>query len=262
MCIKVCLIDLFSHLLIAFCSSVSTNQLNIVRQEHKAFTEFEEVRPTFWPTYKFKHGTNIYDRSKRKPAFTDRILFKRLEGNLIIQEQYRSHPDFLISDHKPVSSLFQVKLYKRSPRTHIIQARDVRDFAGEPEEEVEEDHNISVKLKPMTAWSNDEENEIFFSFVDDKNSSNLELASKLNRDWDWIAVVPTNFDSLDQWITYQWVKGSEEIPEGSSTAGFSIKMSGYLIPGSSYRLIYFHGRVGTSVLGISNPFTVSSSSNQ
>lgn len=150
----------------------------------------------------------------------------------------------------------------------MIQARDVSDFAAEPgipEEPQEEDHNIfvSLRLNNLTAWSNEEENEIRFSYADDKNTSNEEAASRLDREWDWIAVVPADFAALDEWVTYAWVKGSEPRPtsgdEGPQMIEFSVRMSGYLVPGSSYRLIYFHGRVGTSVLGISEVFIVPSS---
>lgn len=36
-------------------------QLNIVRNEKKAFSEFTEEGPNFMPTFKYKVGTNSYD---------------------------------------------------------------------------------------------------------------------------------------------------------------------------------------------------------
>uniref|UniRef100_A0A3B3U0R3 Inositol polyphosphate 5-phosphatase K-like n=1 Tax=Poecilia latipinna TaxID=48699 RepID=A0A3B3U0R3_9TELE len=83
---------------------------------------FQEGPLRFPPTYKFDVGTNTYDTSgkKRKPAWTDRILWrlratapaaqnvaKRVSvsglasGIRVTQHFYRSHMEYLVSDHKP-----------------------------------------------------------------------------------------------------------------------------------------------------------------
>lgn len=48
-----------------------------------------------------------HSKKRRIPAWSDRILYK---GEGIEQVYYISHPDLLISDHKPVSSLFKVEV--------------------------------------------------------------------------------------------------------------------------------------------------------
>uniref|UniRef100_A0A3Q1FQZ1 Inositol polyphosphate-5-phosphatase Ja n=1 Tax=Acanthochromis polyacanthus TaxID=80966 RepID=A0A3Q1FQZ1_9TELE len=94
---------------------------------------FIEGPLNFPPTYKFDVGTHTYDTSakKRKPAWTDRILWRlrrtgspvpthnaALQRGLtswlggatkVTQHVYRSHMGFTISDHKPVSALFSLQ---------------------------------------------------------------------------------------------------------------------------------------------------------
>uniref|UniRef100_A0A3Q1GMN4 Inositol polyphosphate-5-phosphatase Jb n=1 Tax=Acanthochromis polyacanthus TaxID=80966 RepID=A0A3Q1GMN4_9TELE len=93
---------------------------------------FQEGPLKFSPTYKFDVGTNTYDTSgkKRKPAWTDRILWRLratapagaalnagkrgsisglTSGTKVTQHCYRSHMEYIVSDHKPVSSIFTLQ---------------------------------------------------------------------------------------------------------------------------------------------------------
>lgn len=94
---------------------IGTDQLLMCRQQGRAFTELEERLPAFPPTFKFEHGTTDYDM-KRRPAWCDRILYKKPQAefkniNLLTEQtSYRSHPQFNISDHKPVSSEFTIQV--------------------------------------------------------------------------------------------------------------------------------------------------------
>lgn len=84
------------------------DQLNKILQSGFVFKGFTEGAVTFPPTYKYDPGTNIYDTSEknRVPAWCDRILFR---ANDIKQYYYDSTP-LLLSDHKPVSSVFSTKV--------------------------------------------------------------------------------------------------------------------------------------------------------
>ncbi|XP_035785305.1 phosphatidylinositol 4,5-bisphosphate 5-phosphatase A-like isoform X2 [Anopheles albimanus] len=93
---------------------IERDQLLLVRREGRAFQKLQERLPQFPPTFKFEHGSNEYDM-KRRPAWTDRILYAVNENNYrnvrltVEQTSYKSHPSYNISDHKPVTSEFTLK---------------------------------------------------------------------------------------------------------------------------------------------------------
>ncbi|KAF9281496.1 hypothetical protein BGZ68_006616 [Mortierella alpina] len=90
------------------------DQLSSQRSLLKAFSEFEEHAIAFPPTYKYDVGTNIWDSSEKRrvPSYTDRILWrsKDPEKDSVEPIYYKSHMDLLLSDHKPVSALFKLKV--------------------------------------------------------------------------------------------------------------------------------------------------------
>jgi len=96
------------------------DQLQLQKHQRKVFMGYQEGAITFRPTYRYDPGTNNWDSSEksRTPAWTDRILWK---GENIKQTVYRSHEKLTVSDHKPVSSLFQtgVKVIDRVRRQKI-----------------------------------------------------------------------------------------------------------------------------------------------
>lgn len=94
---------------------IQRDQLLLVRRDRRAFHQLEEKLPQFPPTFKFKENTSDYDM-KRRPAWTDRVLYavnrdKFPEIKLHLEQMsYKSHPGYNISDHKPVSSEFYIKI--------------------------------------------------------------------------------------------------------------------------------------------------------
>ncbi|OQR74707.1 type II inositol 1 [Tropilaelaps mercedesae] len=98
------------------------DQLRDQQRKGLIFVGFEEGQLNFRPTYKYDIGTSRWDTSEkaRVPAYCDRILW---HGANIKQNAYRSHDEFTISDHKPVSATFNsgVRVVDSSKRKDVYQ---------------------------------------------------------------------------------------------------------------------------------------------
>ena len=79
----------------------------LVQQQKKgeAFNQFQEPPIDFKPTYKYDPSTNTWDSSEkhRAPAWCDRVLYHSEDDSIKVLK-YVSHPEMIISDHKPVSA--------------------------------------------------------------------------------------------------------------------------------------------------------------
>lgn len=109
---------------------LALDQLGQQRRLGRVLQGFQEAEITFKPTYKYDPGTDNWDsrfyscilnfffcvfkyrllnininhsEKGRAPAWCDRILWK---GEAITSIDYRSHSELKISDHKPVSAIF------------------------------------------------------------------------------------------------------------------------------------------------------------
>ena len=96
------------------------DQLLASRRKNPGFKlrAFNEMPITFAPTYKYDVGTDNYDSSekKRAPAWCDRLLYRGV--GRIKQIEYRRH-EVRVSDHRPVSGLFKMRV-----KTISTQKRD------------------------------------------------------------------------------------------------------------------------------------------
>lgn len=163
---------------------IERDQLLYVRTKlQKAFHLMHERLPVFPPTFKFHEGTSNYDL-KRRPAWTDRILYalqplnKRPDERLAVEQRsYKSFPAYNISDHKPVSSEFSVKLYPnyRAP---------------------------CVNFKEIVEWQIGEENTVEYVKPNDFEE----------RNHDWIGLYREGFASLNEYIGYEYVNQAESPP--------------------------------------------------
>ncbi|XP_062874404.1 phosphatidylinositol 4,5-bisphosphate 5-phosphatase A [Trichomycterus rosablanca] len=170
------------------------DQLNMAKDSETVLEGFQEGPLKFPPTYKFDVGTNTYDTSgkKRKPAWTDRVLWRLrpmapaghaskrsslsglTSGTRVTQHFYRSHMEYSVSDHKPVSSIFTLQFPYR----------------------------VDVPL--VTLIVEDEWTELADAVVKFKHAPNYPRSS-----WDWIGLYRVGFKHHKDYVGYTWAKQEE-----------------------------------------------------
>jgi len=91
---------------------LSKDQLLCEKAQGRVFSGMTEGPLNFAPTYKFDKNVNRYDTSKKKriPAWTDRILHRSPQSNMIHQLEYTSVPGVMFSDHRPVVAKYGVSI--------------------------------------------------------------------------------------------------------------------------------------------------------
>ncbi|KAM8976074.1 inositol polyphosphate 5-phosphatase K isoform 2-T2 [Pelodytes ibericus] len=222
------------------------DQLNMAKKKEGFLQGFMEGPLKFKPTYKFDLNSDVYDTrwkksllgfngKKRKPAWTDRILWKLknitesecgeagcsefeqiLKVNL---EKYTSHMIYGISDHKPVTGTFTVQM-----KPLIVTP--------------------SVTLKAEGEWNADHDALISYSVIKDFPSST----------WDWIGLYRIGFRHTNDYVTYAWVK-DDEISFCEDCNQVYISADEIPLDGGEFLLCYFCHNL-QCLAGISQPFQI------
>ncbi|PWY97211.1 LOW QUALITY PROTEIN: DNase I-like protein [Testicularia cyperi] len=99
------------------------DQLRKELKQNPAFRlkNFSEAAISFLPTYKYDRGTHEWDSSEKNriPAWCDRVLFKSHHPDRIKCLDYRRW-ETTISDHRPVTAVFEVKIKAADPAKRTI----------------------------------------------------------------------------------------------------------------------------------------------
>ncbi|XP_063623921.1 phosphatidylinositol 4,5-bisphosphate 5-phosphatase A-like [Cydia splendana] len=214
------------------------DQLLAVMESEEAFAEFSEPDIKFPPTYKFNIGTDEYD-IKRKPSWTDRILYKVIANNyenITLRADlisYNHVPFYTLSDHKPVVAQFNIKTFSNyTEKTIKFVLNNQKWYIGDSEYRMECILSQDVEIHPN----------------------------------DWIGIYDASFQNLDDYIAYEYMAKVHRpeiqpvhVAPGTRVVILSFPVgSGVRIPGF-YRFIYFSQPNSDvrSVLGVSTPFEAS-----
>ncbi|KAM3868846.1 inositol polyphosphate 5-phosphatase K [Diretmus argenteus] len=224
------------------------DQLIMMKKKEPFLMEFEEGPLRFKPTYKFDRNSDTYDSSalktwlglngkKRKPAWTDRILW-RIKPKIppseeddetaststddghdeypmeVTQDNYTSDMSYGVSDHKPVIGTFSLELRKcfDTPLVHV-SAEGV--------------------------WSADHDAVLNYTIQEDFMSST----------WDWIGLYKVGFKSASDYQTFVWVK-ENELPETNEVIQISMDKDKVPLLGGQYVLGYYSTNM-QSIIGLS-----------
>ncbi|XP_072103729.1 inositol polyphosphate 5-phosphatase K isoform X1 [Mobula birostris] len=221
------------------------DQLNIAKVIEPALNGFQEGPLNFRPTYKYDVGTNTFDTSskKRKPAWTDRILWRVKVSDCydslqnspllarnnspasksshieVLQHAYRSHMEYLISDHKPVTAIFCLKFAQK------LQAP-------------------LIQLQVEDEWNKASDAVVRYRMADSFAKSS----------WDWLGLYKVGFKHHKDYITYVWAKHDEV---DSDKQCYQVMFSEDSVPkGTGEYILCYYSNNFNSIVGVTEPFQI------
>ncbi|XP_014866356.1 PREDICTED: inositol polyphosphate 5-phosphatase K-like isoform X2 [Poecilia mexicana] len=225
----------------------SKDQLIMMKKKEPFLQEFDEGPLNFKPTYKFDRKADSYDTSgkKRKPAWTDRILWRIKPKSLpseedddddekastsaddgqeeypimVTQNTYTSVMSYGVSDHKPVIGNFTLELRKYFD-TQLVD------------------------LAPAGEWSADHDALLTYTILEDFMSST----------WDWIGLYKVGFKSAYDYETFVWVR-ENELPEVNEVIEKSVAKDDLPLLSGEYVLGYYSTNLN-SIVGLSDNFQI------
>ncbi|XP_029965256.1 inositol polyphosphate 5-phosphatase Ka isoform X2 [Salarias fasciatus] len=241
----------------------SKDQLIMMKKKEQMLQEFEEGPLDFQPTYKFDRNSDTYDSSgkKRKPAWTDRILW-RLRSKTLSPDKREEEKSS--SDEKKLPQ----------------QEEEEKEKKKEEEEDEEEEYPLKIKQELYTSnmeysisdhkpvigifnlqlrkmfdtplvrlqaegdWSADIDAMVIYSPLQPFTSST----------WDWIGLYKVGFSSVLDYITYTWVK-DDEVVFNEEIMQVYVSKEEIPVRGGECVLCYFSSTM-QSIIGISEPFKV------
>ncbi|KAF1598172.1 UNVERIFIED_CONTAM: Phosphatidylinositol 4,5-bisphosphate 5-phosphatase A, partial [Eudyptes pachyrhynchus] len=219
------------------------DQLNIAKSTWPVLSGFQEGPLNFPPTFKFDVGTNKYDSSakKRKPAWTDRILWKIKSPSVglgagrrrpsrgilsVSQLCYCSHMEYTVSDHKPVAAIFAVQFASKADKA-------------------------PVEIYVADEWSRPEQ-----AVVRYKMAAGFHRSS-----WDWIGLYRVGFRHPKDYVSYVWARsddGERCLEKQLSVSALQVMFSEEALPkGKGEYILGYYSNTSSSIAGVTEPFQIS-----
>jgi len=198
------------------------DQLTKLMSSDTIFEGFEEGQLSFAPTYKYDKGTSTFDTSKkqRKPAWTDRILWKVKGDSSMAQLSYDSIPSYTQSDHKPVYSEFYI------------------NFASQ--------QDAPISFAPISSVSCDEDLTVTYTAL-----PGVSVSSS-----DWIGLYPSY--SYQYYHTWVWAAAQPTATNEDGRSEFSVVLSSSRLKKCKTEgcALLYHSKAESSHMAFSNAFTV------
>uniref|UniRef100_G1NAP3 Phosphatidylinositol 4,5-bisphosphate 5-phosphatase A n=1 Tax=Meleagris gallopavo TaxID=9103 RepID=G1NAP3_MELGA len=214
------------------------DQLNIAKSTWPVLSGFQEGPLNFPPTFKFDVGTNKYDSSakKRKPAWTDRILWKikspssgaggrrPSRGVLTVSQLcYCSHMEYMVSDHKPVAAIFAVQFASKADKP-------------------------PVEIYVADEWIRPEQ-----AVVKYKMAAGFHRSS-----WDWIGLYRVGFRHPKDYVSYVWARSDDGERCVEKQLCAQVMFSEEALPkGKGEYILGYYSNASSSIVGVTEPFQVS-----
>ncbi|XP_054076002.1 phosphatidylinositol 4,5-bisphosphate 5-phosphatase A isoform X2 [Rissa tridactyla] len=216
------------------------DQLNIAKSTWPVLSGFQEGPLNFPPTFKFDVGTNKYDSSakKRKPAWTDRILWKIKSPSVglgaggrrpsrsvlsVSQLCYCSHMEYSISDHKPVAAIFAVQFASKADKP-------------------------PVEIYVADEWSRPEQ-----AVVRYKMAAGFHRSS-----WDWIGLYRVGFRHPKDYVSYVWARSDDGERCLEKQLCAQVMFSEEVLPkGKGEYILGYYSNTSSSIAGVTEPFQIS-----
>ncbi|XP_075625379.1 phosphatidylinositol 4,5-bisphosphate 5-phosphatase A isoform X1 [Balearica regulorum gibbericeps] len=216
------------------------DQLNIAKSTWPVLSGFQEGPLNFPPTFKFDVGTNKYDSSakKRKPAWTDRILWKikspsvglgvggrqPSQGVLSVSQLcYCSHMEYTVSDHKPVAAIFAVQFASKADKP-------------------------PVEIYVADEWSRPEQ-----AVVRYKMAAGFHRSS-----WDWIGLYRVGFRHPKDYVSYVWARSDDGERCLEKQLCAQVMFSEEALPkGKGEYILGYYSNTSSSIAGVTEPFQIS-----
>ncbi|TRY70358.1 hypothetical protein TCAL_01169 [Tigriopus californicus] len=213
---------------------VEQDSLLWVQDEGRAFQEFSEAPITFLPTFKFKIGHQEHDR-KRRPGYTDRILYRANTYNLedvarldLVADEYQSVPEVTASDHKPVICSFTSRIIppEVANRKALPAYKPIVDF----------DH--------VQDWKKGL-NDLFVTY------QVISGEGHYITDYDWVALFKADFQSLEDFEAFIW-SSQQRRSQVKHVVAFGEEIN--VVSPGKYCLLYIGAK--NCILGQSNNFHI------